>query len=668
MKKFHILTSVVTLISLIFIARLAYLQIFSDRYLLNGFHTSVKKEYEIPKRGFILDRNGKMLVTNSPSYQIEVTEDLITPDFDTLSFCNLLGIPVSEFKERMNVLHRQPTFDKNKQAVFMKNVNPEDAATYSERMYRFKAFKIQNNPDRKYLTNFGGNILGYINEVSPREMKKDSTYYVNGDKIGKAGVEKSYEKILRGEKGIKWVQKDINQKSIGSYKGGKYDQVQAAGKDLKLTIDFELQELAEHMLQNKRGAIVALDPKTGEILCLASTPSYSPNEISGKYKQENLYRLLNDSFQKPMYDRALQAAYPPGSTFKMLTGLAAMQMGVIDTGTAIVCHGGFRIGRRWVNCHDYGAHRLENAIRLSCNTYFSRSYARMIEKDSTDYTKGLQEWVDIMHSFGLGEYFGNDLPVGNKGNIPDTAYYRRAFGKDHIRPYSIFSNGIGQGEVLLTPLQMASSTAAIVNEGFFYTPHIVKEIDGKPIEDENFTKPKITKVDPKYFQFVKRGMERVILSGTARNIRTRAFTQMGKTGTAQNPNRDHSLFVLAAPADDPTIVVAVVVENGGFGAKFAAPMASVIAEKYVLGEVKRDYLVKRMASQSLQYEYRRQWVNYLKKEGKWIDYVDPAAMDSMNLDPVNIAMIKEAIRQRKIEEERRRIKDSLARLEKDSVR
>lgn len=320
MKKFQILISILIAISLIFIARLAYLQIFSDRYLLNGFNTSVKQEYIIPQRGFILDRNGKMLVSNSPNYEITVIEDLITPDFDTLSFCKLLDMPVLEFKERMNTLHKQPTFKKDKPAVFLKNVNADDASTYEERMYRFKAFKIQNNPDRSYKTLFGGNILGYINEVSPKEIKKDSTYYVNGDKIGKAGVEKSYESDLRGKKGIRWVQKDINQKSIGSYKNGSYDEEVEAGNDLTLTVDFELQELAENLLKGKRGSVVALDPKTGEILCLASAPTYSPNEIAGRYKQENLYRLLNDSFQKPMYDRALQAAYPPGSTFKMLTG------------------------------------------------------------------------------------------------------------------------------------------------------------------------------------------------------------------------------------------------------------------------------------------------------------------------------------------------------------
>ncbi len=668
MKKYQILISILLFLGLVFIMRLAYLQIFSERYLLNGFNTSVKQEFEIPKRGFILDRNGKMLVANSPSYQLVVTETLIPEDFDTVSFCKLLNMPLMEFRERMNSLHQQPTFDAEKPAVFMKNINEDEAASFAERMYRFKAFKIQNNPDRKYLTKFGGNVLGYINEVSPMEIKKDSFYYVNGDKIGKAGVEKSYEEVLRGDKGIKWVQKDIHQKSIGSYKNGKYDQEQVAGKDIMLTVDFELQELAEHLLQNKRGAIVALDPNTGEILCLASSPTYSPEEISGPYKQEHLYRLLNDSFQKPMYDRALQAAYPPGSTFKMLTGLAGMQMGVIDTGTAIACHGGFRVGNRWVKCHDYGANKIERAIQVSCNTYFSRAYARIINKDSTDYTKGLEEWVDIMHSFGLGEYFGNDLPVGNKGNIPDTAYYRRAFGPNHVRPYSVFSNGIGQGEILLTPLQMANMTAAIVNEGFFYTPHIVKEVDGKPLEDKQFTTAKHTKVNPKYFKYIKDGMRRVVRAGTARRIYTKMFTQMGKTGTAQNPNKDHSLFVLAGPTDEPKIVVAAVVENGGAGATFAAPMASVIAERFLMGEVKRQSLVNSLSRQSLQYEYRRQWVNYLKKEGKWIDYVDPHAVDSMNLDPVNIAMIKEAIRQRKLEEERKRIKDSLARIKKDSLR
>ncbi len=620
-SQFVKITIFLSLIALIFISRLAYLQLFTDRYALNAANTSIKTEYIIPQRGVIFDRNGKILVGNQPSYEISFTEALMRPDFDTIAFCNLVGISKQEFINTVNAIKKERYYSKLTPMTFMKNLDREEIARIQEIIFKYPAFNIVSRPQRQYEISTSGNLLGYTNEVNERDIKKDSLYYLPGDFIGKSGVEKSYEKELRGEKGIQYIQKDIRLRSIGSYKDGALDKEVVTGKDLTLTIDYDLQRIAEEMLVNKQGAIVALDPATGEILVLATGPDIDPNLFTGPEKSKNLYRLQMDTLynNRPTFDRSLQAAYPPGSTFKLLTSAAAMQMGVMDENTRFPCGGGFNYRGLRIKGHG-GADPLIPALQVSSNCHFSWAFIEIMNKYPGDPTRGVNEWKKIMSSFGLGEFLNNDLAVGSRGRIPSGEFYEKRSGKkdwssDYTRNGSIF-NGMGQGDVLLTPLQMANSVAAIVNRGWFYTPHIVKAIDGKPNPDPRFKVKHKTLVEPRHFEPIIAGMNAVVLHGTARGLKSNDFTMLAKTGTAQVPQgKDNSIFVMAAPAENPRIVVAAVMEHAGFGSTWAGPAAVVVAEKYLTGEIKREHLYKKLVNASFMPEYRRQWVADLKRKG-----------------------------------------------------
>jgi len=621
---------------MIFIARLAYLQLFTDRYALNAANTSIKTEYIIPQRGVIFDRNGKILVGNQPSYEISFTEALMKPDFDTLEFCNLLRISKEDFIKNVNAIKSEKYYSKLTPMTFIKNLSREDIARIQEIIFKYPAFSIVSRPQRQYEVSTSGNLLGYTNEVNDRDIKRDSLYYLPGDFIGKTGIEKSYEKELRGEKGVQYIQKDIRLRNIGKYKNGALDRDVVTGKDLTLTIDYDLQKIAEEMMVGKQGAIVALDPSNGEILVLATGPDIDPNLFVGPEKTRNLYRLQMDTIynNRPTFDRSLQAAYPPGSTFKLLTAAAAMQMGVMDENTIFPCGGGFSYNGLRIKGHG-GADPLVPAIQVSSNCYFSYAFIAIMNKYPGDPSRGVNEWKKIMSSFGVGEFLNNDLAVGSKGRIPSGEFYEKRSGKkDWSSAYtmngSIF-NGMGQGDVLLTPLQMANSIAAIVNRGWYYTPHIVKSIDGKPNPDPRFKVKHKTLVDPKHFDPIMKGMEAVVLQGTARGLKSSDFTMLAKTGTAQVPQgKDNSIFVLAAPAENPKIVIAAVMEHAGFGATWAGPAATVIAEKYLTGEIKREHLYKKMVNATFMPEYKRQWVVELKRKGL---YKEPSK-DSLFLQTV----------------------------------
>lgn len=640
------ITSILFILALIFIARLAYLQLFTDRYALNAANTSIKTEYIIPQRGVIFDRNGKIMVGNQPSYEISFTEALIKSDFDTLGFCNLMKISKQDFIKRINLIKKEKYYSKLTPMTFMKNLSREEIARIQEIIFKYPAFSIVSRPQRQYEVSTSGNLLGYTNEVNDREIKKDSLYYLPGDFIGKTGVEKSYEKELRGEKGIQYIQKDIRLRNVGPYKNGTLDKDVITGKDITLTIDYDLQKMAEEMLVNKQGAIVAIDPKNGEILVLATGPDIDPNLFVGPEKTKNLYRLQMDTIynNRPTFDRSLQAAYPPGSTFKLLTAAAAMQMGVMDENTIFPCGGGFNYKGLRVKGHG-GADPLIPAIQVSSNCYFSYAFIAIMNKYPGNPSKGVDEWKKIMSSFGVGEFLNNDLAVGSKGRIPSGAFYEKRSGKkDWSAAYtmngSIF-NGMGQGDVLLTPLQMANATAAIVNKGWYYTPHIVKSIDGKPNPDPRFKVKHKTLVNPKHFGPIIKGMEAVVLNGTARGLKSNDFTMLAKTGTAQVPQgKDNSIFVLAAPADNPKIVIAAVMEHAGFGATWAGPAAAVIAEKYLTGDLKREHLYKKLTNASFMPEYRRQWDAELKRKGL---YKEP------NKDSLKIQAIEDSLKSTKNE-------------------
>lgn len=636
MKKFQIIIGVLIFLALLFIARISYLQLFTEKYKLNAANTSIKAEYQIPLRGYIMDRNGKILVGNTPSYELTFTQSQMEKNFDTLGFCKLVNISKADFiKKIKSIKSNKKIYNNLVPMTFMKGLTSEDLARIQEKLFKYNAFSIVRTPERNYLVHSAGNILGYINEVNEKYIKSDSSYYMPGNLAGMTGVEKSYEKYLRGIKGIKYIQKDRRLRSIGSYKDGEYDQQMHSGKDITLSIDYDLQNLAEKLLVNKRGGIVALDPNNGEILVMASAPVIDPSVFVGRDKNKHIYALQMDSMNKPMFDRAAQAAYPPGSTFKLINGLAALQMGVIDEKTTFICKHGFHYGNRKIGCHCgyfYTPIAMDKAIQKSCNNFFAEAYVRILNKYPGNIEKSIDEWSDIVKSFAVGEFMHNDLAVGSRGNIPDANYYNRRYGKDKWNIYTIISNSIGQGEVLATPLQIANYTAVIANRGFFYTPHIVKAIDGKPITDPQFTVPKQVKVEKKYFDIVNKGMSMVVLSGTGHRIFTNTFSQEGKTGTSQNPHgKDHSIFVLIAPVDKPKIAIAVVVENGGFGATYAGPMASLLAEKYLTGTIERKSMEKSIIKSDFSNEYLRQWNDYLKRTGKYVPNNLPQALkDSIN--------------------------------------
>lgn len=640
MKPQYLKVNIILLIiALIFIARLSYLQLFTNRYALNAANTSIKTEYIIPQRGVIFDRNGKILVGNQPAYEISFTEALLTPDFDTIGFCNLLQISKQEFINRINGLKKERYYSKLTPMTFMNNISREKIASIQEIIFKYPAFSIVKRPQRQYEVSTSGNLLGYTNEVNEYDLKRDSLYYLPGDNIGKAGVEKAYEKDLRGIKGVNYIQKDIRLRNIGPYKNGSLDKDVVTGKDVTLTIDYDLQKIAEEMLVNKRGAIVALDPNTGEILVMATGPDIDPNIFTGPDKSKNLYKLQKDSFNMPTFDRSIQAAYPPGSTFKLLTALAGQQMGVLTDKTVYPCGGGFYYRGLRIKGHG-GADPLIPAIQVSSNCYFSHAFISIMSKYPGNPSKGVNEWKKIMSSFGLGEFLNNDLAVGARGSIPSGEFYEKRSGQkdwfSQITMNGAIFNGMGQGDVLLTPLQMANFTAAIVNRGWFYTPHIVKSIDGKPNPDPRFKVKHKTLVDKKYFDPVIKGMEAVVLRGTARSLKSNDFTQLAKTGTAQVPQgKDNSIFVLAAPAENPKIVVAAVIEHAGFGATWAGPACTVIAEKYLTGTLKREHLYKKMVNASFMGEYRRQEIARLKQKG-W--YKAP------NQDSIRILGIEDSLK------------------------
>ena len=617
------------LIAVIFVARLAYLQLFTDRYALNAANTSIKIEYIIPQRGAIFDRNSKLLVGNQPAYEISYTEALMKPDFDTLGFCKLMNIPEADFNHKMKEIKADKYFSKFTPMTFMKDLSREDVARIQEIIFKYPAFSVVSRPQRKYEVSTSGNLLGYTNQVNAAYIKKDSLYYLPGDIAGMSGIEKAYEKVLRGEKGMKYIQKDIKLRNIGSYKNGELDKEMISGKDLVLTIDYDLQRMAQEMLVNKRGAIVAIDPNNGEILAMATGPDIDPNLFTGPEKTKNLYRLQMDSMNKPMFDRSIQAAYPPGSTFKLVTALSAMQMGVMTPTTIFPCGGGFNVSGVRIKGHG-GADPLIPSIQVSSNCYFSYAYLAMLNKYPGNPSKGADEWAKIMHSFGLGQFLNNDLAVGSKGLIPDGKFYEKKYGKNW-KPLQAVFNGMGQGEILLTPIQIANFTAAIANRGWYYTPHIVKSIDGKPNPDKRFKVKNQTLVDPKHFEPVIRGMEAVVLRGTGRALKSNDFTQLAKTGTAEVPQgKDNSIYTMIAPADNPKIVVAAVMEHAGFGATWAGPACTVIAEKYLLGELKREHLYKRLTGASFMAEYNRQWVVHLKKIGRY----EPPKPDSLAMKKI----------------------------------
>ena len=603
-----LLPTIIIVSALLILARLFYLQIIDESLKLKSDNNAIKILYEYPERGYIYDRNGTLIVANQPSYDIMVTPKDVK-NIDTLELCKLLNITKVDF---IRIVEKARVYSPRLPSIFLPQLNKREYAAFQEKQRKFQGFEIVKRSLRDYQTTAGSNIFGFITQVNDKIIK-DNSYYRSGDLIGRQGVEQEYENVLRGIKGVKYRQRDKFNKDIGSYKDGKFDTIAVQGEDIKLTIDIALQEYGEELMKNKRGGIVAIEPSTGEILALVTAPSYDPAILVGRERSRNYTQLYNDSIAKPLFDRALLGEFPPGSPFKILTGLVALQEGVIDEQTTFYCNHGFSYGRgRFMRCHGSGPHQLLNGISQSCNTYFANVFMRTIDKYKNP-AEAVDIWSNHIKSFGLGQFMGYDLPTGKKGLIPSSKIYKRIYPNGGWRSTTIISNSIGQGEVLMTPIQLANMMVAVANEGTYFTPHIVKKIKDHRIEDK-FLKKHVTTVNPIYFKPVIEGLFAVYNGGTASSLRIEGIDICGKTGTAENYSKingkrtqltDHSIFVAFAPKDNPKIAIAVLVENGYFGARNAGPIASLMIEKYLKGTISRKDLETKIYSNDLQKEYAK---------------------------------------------------------------
>ena len=607
-----LLPIIIIFTAVVILLRLFFLQIVFHDDSNNIDNIAIETVYDYPERGYIYDRNGELLVSNQPAYDVMVIPSEVK-NLDTLELCSLLELEKNDFRER---LQKARDYSRKKPSVIVHQLSKDDYAVLQEKLRKFQGFYIQKRMLRSYLTHNAGNVLGYISEVNEWELKKNP-YYLAGELIGRSGVEKQYEEFLRGKKGVQYYQKDKHNAAIERYKNGAMDTLPIMGQPLQLTIDIGLQTYGEQLMQHKHGGIVAIEPKTGEILALISAPTFDPALLVGRERSKNYTALYNDSIAKPLYDRTLLAEYPPGSPFKVINALIGLQEGVITPQSVFSCGGGYRYGGHIMRCHcGRGSNDLLHGIALSCNAYFANTYKRAIDMKTTSAV-GMDKWNAHVRSFGLGGFLGCDLPTGRAGKVPNTALYDKQYGVKRWNGTSNISNAIGQGEILTTPIQLANVMAAIANKGYFYTPHIVKQINNKQTPFQEYTVPKHTTIDPKHFEPVIKGMNMAYLAGTARRTQIDGINIAAKTGTAENFIRvngkrmqltDHSIFVAFAPVEDPKIAIAVFVENGYYGARVAGPIASLMIEKYLKGEVFRCDLERQMLEKSLEHEYMKPYL------------------------------------------------------------
>lgn len=583
-----VILSIFTAVVLIFIIRLFYVQVIEEGYTVSANNNVLRYMTDYPARGLIYDRKGKVLAYNQAVYDLMVIPKQVTA-LDTAEFCRLLDISKEAFEEK---LQKARAFSRVRASIFEKQISAETFATFQEKLFKFRGFFAQPRTLRKYPNNTAAHVLGYIGEVNDAMIEKNP-YYRIGDYIGISGIEQSYEIELRGQRGVRIVMVDVFNREKGSYKEGLYDTIAIAGKNLVATLDADLQDYGERLMQNKIGSLVAIEPKTGEILALISSPSYDPNLMVGRVRSKN-YSYLTKDPTKPLFNRAMQAYYPPGSTFKLTNALAALQEGIIQPGTTYPHV--FTVGSKSVKCHPHPPIALEGAIQYSCNPYFCNTFRSFIDNRKYGSSEnGYRLWREYQMSFGIGKKIGVDMPHELKGLIPSIEFYDKIYGSGRWKASTIYSLGIGQGELGINPLQMANILCIIANKGYYYTPHVIKRIGNKPNHSRNLAEKHYTKVDPEYFEIIHDGMQKVVEAGTARVARFDSVTICGKTGTAQNPHgKDHSLFVAFAPRENPKIAIAVMVENAGFGATWAAPIASLMMEKYLTDSVKRTELEERM--------------------------------------------------------------------------
>ncbi len=586
-KRQYVIGGVATLIILVYIIRLFALQLVSDDYKKNADSNAFLKKIEYPSRGTISDRNGNLMVYDQPAYDIMVVMNEAKGRTDTAGFCQALGITKDEFDRRMDVIKdpsRNPGYSRFTQQLFMSQLSDAEYSVFREKMFRFPGFYVQKRSIRQYETGLAAHVLGDVGEVSDGDIELDD-YYQPGDYIGKTGVERRYEKQLRGVKGVQILLRDAHGRIQGRYQNGQYDQKPVAGKNLTLGIDMRLQALGERLLEGKIGAIVAIEPQTGEVLAMVSSPSYDPRLMVGHQRGRN-HRMLSRNVWKPLLNRAIMGQYPPGSTFKTTQALTYLTEGIITPHTMFPCHRGFYYRGLHVGCHGHRSPlALVDAISTSCNGYFCWGLYYMMgsRRRYKNVDQAMNTWRDYMVSMGFGYKLGIDLPGEKRGLIPNAEFYDRAY-RGSWNGLTVISISIGQGEVNLTPLQIANLGATIANRGWYYVPHVVKAVQGEPL-DTAFVRRHYTKARASAYNWVVAGMRSSVLKGTCKSLRDLPFDICGKTGTAQNRGQDHSVFMGFAPMNNPRIAIAVYVENGGFGADFAVPIAGVLFEQYLSGKL-----------------------------------------------------------------------------------
>ena len=601
-QKSYIISALIILIGLTFIIRLFLLQVVLVDYKLAARDNTVKKEYIIPYRGHISDRNGKMLANNAPVFDLYITVQKII-DEDKPKICKLLEITSEEYDNILQEVKKEKAYSPLVPMLFVRHISMREYAAIQDK-FDFQGYSFEVRTERSYPQQVLAHGLGYIAEIGKNELERDD-YYISGENIGKTGIEKYYEKTLRGKRGIKLSVVDVKGVQRAKFRGGAYDSAAVAGIPLVSGIDLELQMYVEKLLENKRGAAVAIEPATGEILCFISNPAYNPETLSGRGYSQNMRALQGDR-NRPLFNRAAQASYPPGSTFKPFAALIALQQGVITPTQTIGCFG--RLKKITVGDHITGYLDMESAIKHSSNIYFGKLFMRTVQQNEKknwfeDSQYGLDKWKKYVNSFGIGMELSTDIYGEKKGFVPDSKYYNKKFRRWDSE--TVFSLGIGQGELGITPLQSANSVAIIANRGYYYTPHIIKEIGDKDDSyeiDEKYLLKNRAMIDKKHYDVVINAMEAVVESGTARRSKIEDIAICGKTGTVQNPHgEDHSTFIAFAPKNNPSIAISVYVENAGGGSAFAAPIASLAIEKYIRGHIseKRKFLEQQILSKNL---------------------------------------------------------------------
>jgi penicillin-binding protein 2 len=594
------LYGIIGLVGLVFIVRLFFLQVVDKSYTLSAESNVIRKNIRYPARGLIYDRKGKLMVHNEAAYDVMVVPQRVHA-FDTAHLASLLHVTPEYIEEQIIRARRYSRF---KPSVLLQQISKKTYAYLEEKLYQFPGFYVQSRSLRKYPQPVAAHVLGYVGEISRPDLKNQA-YYNQGDYIGISGLEKTYERYLRGRKGIAYVLVDVHNRVMGSYAEGRYDSSAVKGSDLQTTIDLNLQKYGESLMANKKGSIVAIEPATGEILALVSSPTYNPNLLVGRIRGKNYLRLQNDTLN-PLFNRALMAQYSPGSTFKLMNALIGLQENQISRETYFECNGVASWPIKCGHNHDSPLN-LPEAIEQSCNPYFWKTFRNIISNpDYPSYADSYKAWRNYVLEFGFSQTFDTDLANEKKGFIPEAAYYDRYYSKGHWNAMTIRSLSIGQGEILVTPLQLANFVATIANRGYYYPPHLVKKIDDREVE---FSEKKQPSIHQNFYEPVIEGMHRVYHGshGTARWYRNDTIAMCGKTGTVENPHGDdHGIFIAFAPKDNPKIALAVVVENSGFGATWAAPVATLMMEKYLTGQASKSWIEKRILNADLIHKTRNE--------------------------------------------------------------